>query len=100
MAGVADAPEERVLSKTMHADDKDQIALAPVPAYNSWSMSATLLDFHLKSSDSAGIGGDLTYQNVSSISITPEQALLATPQFGLSHQNLQTARQDSSARML
>jgi hypothetical protein len=65
------------------------------------------LEFYLNSSDTAAIGGDLAYPyamngNLSNLSMTPAQALLASPQFGTSNQNLQatSALQDGSPRLM
>jgi Ca2+-binding RTX toxin-like protein len=72
----------------------------------SWALSSSLLNFYLNSSDTAAIGGDLAYQyarngNLSNISMTPAQDLLASAQFG-SIQNLQAivALQDYTPRLM
>jgi Ca2+-binding RTX toxin-like protein len=82
-------------------------ALAATPTLTSWALSSSLLEFYLSSSDTAAIGGDFAYQyakngNLSNLSMTPAQALLAGAQFGLSTQNLQTtsALQDLSPRLI
>ncbi|MBW3512153.1 hypothetical protein [Janthinobacterium sp. NKUCC06_STL] len=85
------------------AFDRSRIAN---PALTSWGLSSSLLEFYLGSSDTAAIGGDLTYQyarngNLSAVSLAPAQALLISPQFGLANQNLQAASvlQDNSPRL-
>jgi Ca2+-binding RTX toxin-like protein len=72
----------------------------------SWALSSSLLEFHLHSSDTEAIGGDLTYQyatngNPSNVSMTPAQAVLASTQFGTANQALQStaALQDLSPRL-
>ncbi|WP_338849942.1 hypothetical protein V8J88_20390 [Massilia sp. W12] len=77
------------------------------PTISSWQLSKSLLDFHLASSDTAALGGDLAYQqactgNLSHISLLPSQAILASGQFGTVAQNVQavSALQDSSPRLL
>lgn len=81
-------------------------ARAANPSLTSWALSSSMLSFYLNSSDTAAIGGDLAYQyakngNLSNISMTPAQALLASAQFG-SNQNLQAigALQDLSPRLM
>lgn len=76
------------------------------PALTSWALSSSLLGFHLGGSDTAAIGGDLTYEyaktgNLSAISMTPAQSILANAQFGAA-QNLVAAGslQDSSPRLM
>jgi hypothetical protein len=66
-----------------------------------------LLNFYLNSSDTAAIGGDLAYQyaktgNLSAFSMTPAQALLASTQYGVGNQNLQTpsALKDSTYSLM
>jgi hypothetical protein len=74
----------------------------------SWSLSSSLLVFHLNgSSDTAALGGDLAYQyarngNLSAISASPAQAILANTQFGTANQNLQSssALQDLTPRLM
>ncbi len=82
-------------------------ARAATPTLTSWALSSALLDFYLNSSDTAAIGGDLAYQyakngNLSTISMTPAQALLASTQFGTANQGLQatSALQDASPRLM
>jgi Ca2+-binding RTX toxin-like protein len=82
-------------------------ARAAGASLTTWSLSSSLLEFHLNSSDMAAIGGDLAYQyarngNLSNVSIVPAQALLASPQFGSSNQALQAASalQDESAMLV
>jgi hypothetical protein len=72
----------------------------------SWALSASLLEFYLAGSDTVAIGGDLAYQyakngNLSNLSATPAQTLLASPQFGAA-QGLQNvaALQDASPRLM
>ena len=65
----------------------DRIRVAD-PALNHWAMSSALLDFHLKGSDAAGIGGDLAYEyakngNISGMSMTAVHGVLANPAFGV-----------------
>jgi hypothetical protein len=69
-------------------------ARAANASLTSWALSSSLLNFHLGSSDTAAIGGDLAYQyakngNLSALSMAPAQALLADAQFGMANQNLQ-----------
>lgn len=82
-------------------------ALAANPALTSWALSSSLLSFHLGGSDTAAIGGDLAYQyarngNLSSLTMTPAQALLASAQFGSAAQGLQAsgALQDLTPRLM
>jgi hypothetical protein len=82
-------------------------ARAATPTLTNWSLSTSLLEFYLASSDTEAIGGDLAYQyasngNLSNISATPAQAILASAQFGTASQNLQApgALQDMSPRLL
>lgn len=84
----------------------DQARIAN-PALTSWALSSSLLGFHLGGSDTAAIGGDLTYEyaktgNLSAISMTPAQSILANAQFGAAAQNLVAAGslQDSSPRLM
>lgn len=77
------------------------------PALTSWALSSSLLGFHLGGSDTAAIGGDLTYEyaktgNLSAISMTPAQSILANAQFGVAAQNLVAtgSLQDSSPRLM
>jgi len=65
------------------------------------------LEFYLNSSDTAAMGGDLAYQyaktgNLSAFAMTPAQTLLASQQFGVTNQALQTsaALQDSTVRLV
>lgn len=82
-------------------------ARTATPSLTSWELSSSLLSFHLGSSDTAAIGGDLTYQyarngNLLNLSMTAAQAVLADAQFGIANQNLQTAGtlQDLSPSLL
>jgi Ca2+-binding RTX toxin-like protein len=82
-------------------------ARAANPALTAWSLSSSLLEFHLGGSDTAAIGGDLAYQyarngNLSAISASPAQAILASTQFGTANQNLQSsnALQDLTPRLM
>jgi hypothetical protein len=82
-------------------------ARAANTSLSSWALSSSLLEFYLSGSDTAAIGGDLAYQyakngNLSNLSMTPAQALLASPEFGTSSQNLQSASklQDASPRLI
>jgi len=54
------------------------------PALTRWSMTDALLKFHLLSSDTAALGGDLAYAYAKngSVSDATAQLLLATPEFG------------------
>jgi Ca2+-binding RTX toxin-like protein len=78
------------------------------PSLTSWSLSSSLLEFHLNgSSDTAALGGDLAYQyarngNLSAISASPAQAIMASTQFGTANQNLQSssALQDLTPRLM
>lgn len=81
-------------------------ARAANPTLTAWSLSAALLDFHLAGSDASAIGGDLAWQyamngNLSTMSMSPAQAVLASPQFGSVAQYLQSAGvlQDLSPRL-
>jgi Ca2+-binding RTX toxin-like protein len=76
------------------------------PTLTSWSLSTSLLEFHLGGSDTAALGGDLAYQyakngNLSSLSMTPTQAILSSASFGTANQALQqqAALQDISPRL-
>lgn len=82
-------------------------ARAANSSLTSWRLSSSLLGFYLSGSDTAAIGGDLAYRyakngNLSSLSMTPAQALLADTQFGTASQNLlpTSALQDSSMRLM
>ena len=82
-------------------------ARAATPTLTSWALSSSLLNFYLNSSDTAAIGGDLAYQyakngNLSTISMMPAQALLASAQFGSAGQELQLIGllQDSSPLLM
>ena len=82
-------------------------ARAANPALTSWALSSSMLEFYLAGSDTAALGGDLAYQyaangGLSAMSVTPAQALLGSPQFGSSNQNLQAspALQDLSPRLM
>ena len=71
----------------------DQARLAN-PALTSWALSNALLDFHLSGSDSAAIGGDLSYQygknnSISGIGLDAAQTVMNDPQFGSAPQGLQ-----------
>ena len=77
------------------------------PNLTSWALSNALNNFHLRASDTAAMGGDLAYQyakngNLANLSMTPAQSLLASSQFGVTSQNLQTASglQDLSPRLM
>ena len=77
------------------------------PSLANWALSSTMLNFHLASSDTQAIGGDLAYQygkngNLSSVSAVPGQAILSNPQFAGSAQALQSsaALQDLSPRLM
>lgn len=77
------------------------------PALTSWALSSSLLSFYLSGSDTAAIGGDLAYQyakngNLSTLSMTPAQALLASAQFGSAAQALQAtgSLQDLTPRLM
>ncbi len=82
-------------------------ARAADPGLTGWALSSSLLEFYLRSSDAEAIGGDLAYQyakngNLSDISMTPAQAILASTQFGIANQTLQStaALQDLSPRLM
>jgi Ca2+-binding RTX toxin-like protein len=82
-------------------------ARAATPTLTSWELSSSLLEFHLNSSDTEAIGGDLTYQyatngDLSNVSMSPAQAILASTQFGTANQALQStaALQDLSPRLI
>lgn len=66
------------------------------PTLTNWSLSSSILQFHLGGSDSAAIGGDLTYQyakngNLSDISMAAAQAVLGNVDFGTASQVFQQA---------
>lgn len=66
------------------------------PSLTSWALSASLLTYHLRGSDTAAIGGDLAYHyamsgNLGSLSMTPALALMGSTQFGTTAQVLQNA---------
>ena len=82
-------------------------ARAANSSLTSWALSSSLLSFYLSGSDTAAIGGDLAYQyakngNLSNMSLTPAQALLAGASFGIASQNLQLTGnlQDQSPRLM
>jgi Ca2+-binding RTX toxin-like protein len=71
-------------------------ALQANPALTEWALSSALLEFHLRSSDTAAIGGDLAYQYAQNgdfygLSTNAIQAALGDTQFGLAQQQLQGA---------
>jgi hypothetical protein len=77
------------------------------PDLSKWALSSALLDFHLGSSDTAAIGGDLAYQygrygDMSGMSVNAAQSLLASAQFGSASQALQggATLQDLSPRLM
>jgi VCBS repeat-containing protein len=76
------------------------------PGITSWALTGALLNAHLGGSDTAALGGDLAYQyatngNLSNISLTPAQALLAASTFATGNQALQSSAslQDGSPRL-
>jgi Ca2+-binding RTX toxin-like protein len=82
-------------------------ARASNSSLSSWSLSASLLEFHLGGSDTAAIGGDIAYQygrndSLTYMSATPAQTLLAENNFGITSQNLksQNSLQDLSPRLM
>lgn len=84
----------------------DQARVAD-PALTSWALSSSLLGFHLGGSDTAAIGGDLTYQyakngDMSNISATPAQSILGNAQFGNAAQDFLPvgSSRDSSTRLM
>lgn len=65
------------------------------PALTSWALSQALLQFHLGGSDTAAIGGDLTYQygktnNLTMIGSTGAQNVMNNAQFGSGQQAFQS----------
>ncbi|MBI3712847.1 MAG: hypothetical protein HY253_07775, partial [Burkholderiales bacterium] len=77
------------------------------PSLTSWTWSSSLLEFYLNGSDTEAIGGDLAYQyaksgNLSALSMNPAQAILASPQFGVSNQLMQgsNALRDASVQLV
>jgi len=61
----------------------------------AWSLADALADFHVGGSDAAALGGDLAYQygsagTLAGLGATPLQASLASSQFGVSPQTLQS----------
>lgn len=73
----------------------------------SWALSSVLTTFYLGGSDTSAIGGDLAYQyakngNLSTISMTPADALLSSTSFGAAALGLQStaALQDLSPRLM
>lgn len=77
------------------------------PALTSWALSSSLLNFYLSGSDTAAMGGDLSYQyarngNLSSMSLVPAGALLSSPAFGVTAQPLQagSALRDLSPQLV
>ena len=63
---------------------------------NSWSLSSSLLEFHLGGSDANAIGGDIAYQygkegSLSAISLMSVQALLTAKNLGVENQGLQSS---------
>lgn len=82
-------------------------ARAKKPSTTSWALAGSLSSYHISGSDTAAIGGDLAYQyarngNLTSLSMTPTQSLLADPLFGQSPQALQSssALLDTSPRLM
>ncbi|NMG77210.1 calcium-binding protein, partial [Aromatoleum diolicum] len=68
-------------------------AMAANPALTSWSLSSSLLEFHVAGSDTAALGGDLAYQygkngSLAGIGISAAQGILGDAQFGTSAQTL------------
>jgi Ca2+-binding RTX toxin-like protein len=76
------------------------------PSLTTWALTNALVAQHLGGSDTAAIGGDLSYRygrfdSLSDISFTPAAALLAAAGFGTSAQNLQSlaSLQDTTPRL-
>jgi Ca2+-binding RTX toxin-like protein len=76
------------------------------PNLTSWALTSALAAQYLSGSDTAALGGDLTYQyarngSLSNISFTPALGVLAAAGFGSSAQTLQSlpSLQDSTARL-
>ena len=68
--------------------------MAADPGLSSWDLTNALLDFHLGSSDTAALGGDLAYQyalngNLSGISVVSAHNVVDSAQFGTQAQTLQ-----------
>jgi len=82
-------------------------ARAASPGLSNWTLSDAMLAFHLGSSDTAAVGGDLAYQygrygKLSGLSVDAAQSLLAGAQFGSASQALQggAALNDLSPRLM
>jgi Ca2+-binding RTX toxin-like protein len=74
--------------------DRFDQARAANPALTNWGLASALLDFHTGGSDSAALGGDLTYQyglnrSLTGIGVAPALASMNDPQFGVAAQTLQ-----------
>ncbi|WP_332853587.1 calcium-binding protein [Duganella sp. S19_KUP01_CR8] len=68
-------------------------ALRAQPTLDSWSLSSSLLAFHINSSDSAALGGVLAYQyanagTLSGVSLSAKQSILANSQLGSVRQSI------------
>jgi Ca2+-binding RTX toxin-like protein len=86
--------------------DRFDQARTATPTITSWALTNALLDFHNGDSDTAALGGDLAYQygkngNLSNISFTPAQGILANAGFGTTTQALQPVAnlQDTTPRL-
>ena len=80
-------------------------ARAASPTLTTWALSNALLTFYLGGSDTAAIGGDLTYQygktgSLSNIGFTAAQSMLANTQFGQTNQSInQVGLGDGTVRL-
>ena len=68
-------------------------ALAATPGLTSWTVSNALLDAHLSSSNTAALGGDLTYTygtngNLTGMGVAAAQSTLSSAQFATAPQTL------------
>lgn len=97
-ARMADAVGDHAPGPTLKFAHNGQDQVAPASALSSWALSSALLDFHLRGSEAAAIGGELVDRNLSGSSVTAAQALLASPRFGSGSHNLQTL-QDNAFRL-
>lgn len=82
-------------------------SMAATPGLSSWSLSSSMLDFHLEGSDAAAFGGDLAYRygldgNFASLSQAPGLALLGDSQLGRGAQALRPSAEllDQTARLV
>ena len=81
-------------------------ARVATPGLTQWALTNSLTTYFLSGSDTAAIGGDLSYQynrfgNLGNVSFTPAQGILASASFGTAAQTLQAlgSLQDSTPRL-